>query len=98
MKKLILMLGIVTLLICVGLSGCEFLSEGGAINVDKLDERPIKFINMSEQQMEKFPHLKQAINQTDSENWSQIDVPMDERNKLRDFFGDTYANIYYQGE
>jgi len=35
----------------------------GAISVEKLDEEPDNFINMSEQ-MEQFPHLKEAINST----------------------------------
>ena len=48
---------------------------------------------MSEQQMKKFPYLKQAINQTDLENWSQIVTPMDERNKLRDLFKSTIFHL-----
>lgn len=44
--------------------------------------------------MEQFPHLKQAINQTDS----HVEPPTDEWNDLRDFFGDMYAYICYQSE
>lgn len=86
---------IAVLLICVGLYGCsEFFSEEGTIYAEKMNIKPKKFINISEQQMEQFPHLKRAINQTDS----HVEPPTDEWNDLRDFFGDMYAYICYQSE
>ena len=61
-------------------------------------------VNISEQQMEQFPHLKDAI---ESEN-TNIGTPRDEFDALRDFLDDTlvdlnnidgfvkYQNEYYQ--
>ncbi len=91
----LLIIGIVVILLAVGLSGCnELFGEGGTIYAEKMNEKPEKFINISEQQMEQFPHLKLAINQTDS----HIEPPTDEWNELRDFLGETYAYIHYQSE
>jgi hypothetical protein len=93
MKKNLIILGILFLLICVGLSGCQ---EHG-IHIEKLNVKPDNFINMTEEQMKHFPHLKEAIitNKT-------IDIYDDEDARLMGIFDyfDTnyicYKNEYYE--
>jgi len=76
-------------------AGCTDLMGGdGSIFVEKLDEEPDNFINMSEQQMEQFPRLKESINSTGE----HVETPSDEWYELKDFFQDYYAYIKYQGE
>lgn len=95
MKKHLTISGIVLILLVVALSGCnELFGEGGTIYAEKINDKSKEFVNISEQQMEQFPHLKQALNQTDS----YIEPPNDEWNEIREFFGDTYAYIHYQNE
>jgi hypothetical protein len=53
-------LGIIVLLICVGLSGCIF-GPGYHIQAASVDEEPDAYINMTEQQMENYPYIKKAI-------------------------------------
>ena len=93
MNKNLIVIGITIILLAVGLSGCaDLFVEGGRIDAELLEDSPTNYINVTEQQLEQFPHLKQALNQTDT----QIEPPIDEWNELHDFFGDTWANIYYQ--
>jgi hypothetical protein len=93
MKRLILIIGIVTLLLTICLSGC---SERG-IHISKISGEPENSVNMTEQQMEKFPHLKDAILTDKSAN-----PPEDELIRLRailDFFNTSiikYQNEYYE--
>ena len=95
MNKHLIVTGTAVLLLVIGLCGCnEFFGEGGTIYAEKINDESKEFVNISEQQMEQFPHLKQALNQTDS----YIEPPNDEWNEIREFFGDTYAYIHYQNE
>lgn len=93
MKKLLLIIGTVTLLLTICLGGC---SEYG-ITIKKISGEPGNSVNMTEQQMEKFPHLKQTI----LTNKTTI-TPDDEFFRLRailDFFDTSiikYQNEYYE--
>jgi len=92
MKKLVI-IGIVVLLLTICLSGCQ--SQG--VSVDIISEEPANYVNFTEEQMNNFPHLKQAILTNGG-----VETPWDEQNRLRgilDFF-DTqiiqYQNKYYE--
>ena len=92
MKKLLLVIGIATLLLTICLNGC--IERG--IQTDKISEQPENSVNMTEQQMEKFPHLKESILKDDP-----VHTPDDELIRLRailDFFNTSiikYQNEYY---
>jgi hypothetical protein len=59
MKKQPAIIGVVALLVFVELSGCSGPSQG--VYANKADVGASNYVTITEQQMEKFPHLKQAI-------------------------------------
>lgn len=92
MKAQITVVGIIILLFCIGLSGCSGSSQG--IWASKISEGAHNIVNMTEKQISKFPHLKEAILTNKS-----VDTPQKEINELRgilDYF-DTNI-IHYQNE
>jgi len=97
MKKQLVIIGIIALLLTTCLSGCSGPSQ--VIQARKLSGGPGNSVNMTEQQMEKFPHLKEAIltNKT-----VIVESPSEEMSKLRGIleFFDTeiihYQNEYYE--
>jgi len=90
MKKQIVMIGIVILLLTTWLSGCQ--SHG--IGVHKISEVPTNYVNMTEEQMNIFPHLKEAILTN-----KLIDASQEEMNRLRDFLDSFETEIVqYQNE
>ncbi len=99
MKKQLVMIGIIALLICVSLSGCIGPSQG--IRAQKLKGGAGNSVNITEQQMKNFPHLKEAIltNKT-----VVVDSPSQEMDKLRGIFeyfdpDDIFSDIiFYQNE
>ncbi len=64
---------------------------------EKLDEEPDSYVNITEYQMQQFPHLKEAILTNIT-----IDISYEELNKIRDFLdnNDTqcikYQNDFYK--
>ena len=94
MNKHLIILGIAVLLICVGLSGCIGPEQG--IWAIKLNEEVDNFVNMTEEQMKYFPHLKEAILTNKTE---YVSIPSGELCKLLGILG--YFNtdyICYQDE
>ena len=96
MHKNILIFSVVLVLITVvGLSGCTGPKQ--YIRVDKYDEEPDNYINMSENQIAAFPHLKKAILNNES-----VETPREEFYKLSDYFRAEetkfikYQNEYYE--
>jgi hypothetical protein len=95
MKKQLIIIGIVTILLNVGLSGCSGPTQG--VYANKVSVEPSNYVNMTEQQMEKFPHLKQAILMNES-----VESPQEELIELwtiLDFFDAEiikYQNEYYE--
>ena len=92
MKKLLILIGIAVLLLSIWLSGCQ--SQG--FQVHRISEEPTNYVNMTEEQMNNFPHLKEAILTNKS-----VETPQEEMNRLRGIleFFDTeiikYQNEYY---
>ena len=93
-EKKLVFVGIVVILVCVGLSGCQ--SQG--IYVEKISGEHPNCLNMTEEQMEHFPHLKVAI----ITNTSGGDIPKTEFDELHSLVWsyDTniiqYRNEYYE--
>jgi len=93
MKKQLVIIGIVFLLLTSWLSGCQ--SQG--IGVHKRSGEYQNSVNMTEEQMNNFPHLKEAILTN-----KLIDTPPEEMNRLRgilEFFNTEiiqYQNEYYE--
>jgi len=94
MKKQLVIIGFVVLLLATWLSGCQ--SQG--ISVHKISGEHQNSVNMTEEQINNFPHLKEAI----LTNNSGGDIPKDEWSELKgvlEFF-DTeiiqYQNEYYE--
>jgi hypothetical protein len=94
MKRKCLAIGIILLLLTTWLSGCP--SQG--ISVHKISGEHPNSVNMTEEQMNRFPHLKEAI----LTNTSGGEVPREEWDELRgtlEFF-DTqvirYQDKYYE--
>ena len=93
MKKQIVLIVIVVLLLTTWLSGCP--SQG--ISVHKISGEHPNSVNMTEQQMKNFPHLKEAILTNKS-----VETSQQEMNQLRgilEFFNTEiiqYQNEYYE--
>jgi hypothetical protein len=94
MKKQLVIIGFVVLLLTTWLSGCQ--SQG--ISVHKISGEHPNSVNMTEEQINNFPHLKEVI----LTNKSGGDIPKDEWSELKgvlEFF-DTeiiqYQNEYYE--
>ena len=93
MKNQLIIFAIIILFIYIGLSGCNGFYIG--VTAKRLDREPDNFVNITEEQMQNFPHLKEAIllNKT-------IEITdSNEETKLRgvlEYF-DTYF-ICYQNE
>ena len=92
MKKLLILIGIAVILLSIWLSGCQ--SQG--FQVRRISEEPTNYVNMTEEHMNNFPHLKETILTN-----KLVETPQEEMNRLRgilDFF-DTeiikYQNEYY---
>ena len=91
-----LIIGIVILLICVNLSGCN--TPKHYISADRVDEEPDVYINITEQQIKNYPHLKKAI---ESEGES-IEIPEEENDKVwlllenKDIDFIKYKDEYYE--
>ena len=76
------------------ISGCTDLMGGtGDIYAERIYEKPQNYINLTLENLEKYPHLREALNQTDR----HTETPSDEWYSLRDFFGDYFKNVSYQG-
>jgi len=94
LKKQLVIIGIVTFFVIVGLSGCQ--SQG--IYVEKISGEHPNSVNMTEKQINNFPHLKEAI----LTNTTGGDIPKDEWDELKGIlsFFDTdiiqYQNEYYE--
>lgn len=91
LKKQIIVLGLVVLLICVGLSGCIF-GPRYYIEAERVDEEPDLYINMTEELMDNYPHLKKAIGL--GGNYTQI--PQEELDRVEELLEkyDTYFIKY----
>jgi hypothetical protein len=93
MKRKWLVIGIILLLLTTWLSGCQ--SQG--ISIHKLNGGHQSSVNMTEEQMNDFPHIKEAILTNKS-----VYTPQEEMNRLRgilDFFNTgiiLYQNEYYE--
>ena len=82
------------LLFCM-MGGCtELMGGDGPTFVERLDEEPNDFININEQQMEQFSHLREATNRTGE----HVETPSDEWYELKEFFGGSSIFVKYQGE
>jgi hypothetical protein len=91
MKKQFVIIGIVAILVSVGLSGCQ--SQG--IYVEKISGEHPNSVNITEKQMNNFPHLKEAI----LTNTSGGDIPKDEFDELHSLVWSYDTNIIrYQNE
>jgi hypothetical protein len=94
MKKQLVIIGFVVLLLITWLSGCQGPVQ--IIEARKLSGGYSNSVEMTEQQMKNFPHLKEAIltNKT-----VIVESPSEEMSKLRgilEFFNTEI--IYYQNE
>jgi len=75
------------------ISGCDDLMGGnGDIFAERIFEKPKSYINLTLEDLGKYPHLREALNQTGQ----HIETPRDEWYALKDFFGDYFKYIYYQ--
>lgn len=92
MKKQLILIGIAVLLLSIWLSGCQ--SQG--FGVHRISEEPTNYVNMTEEQMNNFPHLKEAILTN-----KLVKTPQEEMSRLRgilEFFDIEfikYQNEYY---
>ena len=92
MKNQFVFIIIAFLLLSLCLSGCQ--SQG--FRVHSISEEPTNYVNMTEEQMNNFPHLKEAILTN-----KYVEAPHEEMNRLRGIleFFDTeiikYQNEYY---
>ena len=95
MKKLLILFVIVVLLLSIFLSGCQ--SQG--FRLYRISEEPTNYVNMTDEQMNNFPHLKKAILTNKS-----VETTQEEISQLRGIleYFDTdiikYQNEYYEVE
>ena len=65
----------------------------------KFDDIPENYTAMAEEQMEIFPHLKEAIIQCNiTGNETCISAPLQDHNKANDYFQYTCMDIEYQND
>lgn len=93
MCRKIFIVGITLIISIVFLSGCEEIERGLAAK--KLDDEPEKFIIILEEQMNKFPHLKEAIF-ADGIVVTPYDEFTDVRNLLEETSNIRYLNEFYE--
>ena len=92
MDKYQIVLAITVLLICIELSGCAMPTQ--YIDAEKLYEIPDDYVELSEEQMNDFPHLKEAINIGDG-----VETPKAEFNTLFELlYAEDTKNIKYNDE
>jgi hypothetical protein len=90
MKKQLVIIGIVVFLLTEWLTGCQ--SQG--LRVLKISEEPKYYVNMTENQMQNFPHLKVAILTNES-----IEIPREEFHELSELLkSENTKFIRYQTE
>ena len=97
MKKQLMIIGIILILLTVGLSGCQEQS----IHIKKLKVKPDNFVNMTEEQMIHFPHLKEAILTNKTIDITNYDDEEAELRDVLDYFDTNcicYQNEYYDIE
>jgi hypothetical protein len=95
MKKQLIIIMIIIVLFTVALSGCQ----GTKISPKKLNEKPNNFVNMTEEQMQNFPHLKEAILMNKSIDTSGYSNEMAELRGILEYFDTNficYRNEYYE--
>ena len=94
-KNILIFSAVLVLITVVVLSGCTGPTQ--YIRVDKYDEEPDNYINMSENQIGAFPHLKEAILNNES-----VVTPQEEFYKLSNYLRAEetkfikYQNEYYE--
>jgi hypothetical protein len=96
MRKIAIIV-IVLMLVDVGfLTGCEMATR--CIYTEKMSKGSYRSVNMTEEQMEKFPHLKESILTNKSVNLaSDNDInECDRLSGILEYFNTKY--IYYQNE
>ena len=98
MKKQFIIFGIITLLIAIGLSGC--IGPTASIRIKKLDKAPVvTFINMTEEQMQKFTLLKETILTKKTIERSSPSYEIERVNGVLRYFDTNiikYQNEYYE--
>lgn len=92
MKKQLVIVVIIILLITVGLSGCQEQS----IHIRKLNVKPDNFVNMTEEQIKHFPHLKEDILTNKTIDITNYDNEEFELRGILNYFDTNY--ICYQNE
>jgi hypothetical protein len=68
------------------------MGDNGDIYAERIFQKPQNYINLTQQEIEKYPHLIEALNTTDR----HIETPSDEWYALKDFFGGYFKYISYQ--
>jgi len=97
MKIRLIIVGITILLIIVGLSGCTGPKQ--IIEAVKLNGLNYKSVNMTEEKMQNFPHLKQAILTNKTVDVSSPSEEMSELRGILEYFNTDiicYQNEYYE--
>ena len=102
-----LICGLIVILLCLSLSGC---TDSGGISVNKLDYEPEEYINITSEQMEEYPTMKECItiiNSDDDKTIHAMSCNKNERDKIEILFGcdptdnvgiDGYRYFKYQDE
>ena len=89
MKKQIIITIITFLTLYIAFSGC--ISPKYFIHAYIIQQTPEKYIELNEEQIENYPHLKEAIDTNTS-----IEIPYDEFKEIYDFLEEVNFNIKYQ--
>jgi hypothetical protein len=95
MKKLLVLFGAILLFLSVFFSGCTGPSQG--FHIRKLNSEPATYFNVTDQQLDKYPHLKEAILSKKT-----VETPLDEFYEFKGVteFHDTnyiqYQNDFFQ--
>lgn len=94
-----LICGLIVILLCLKLSGC--MGSMG-ITVEKLDYEPEDYINITSDQLEEYPTMKECITIINSDDYNKTIKSMDcsksEINKIEILFGDDPNDNQYNGD
>ena len=92
-----LICGLIVTLLCLHFSGC--MGDSG-LSIEKLDYEPEDYINITTEQMDDYPKIKEAVTIINSDNYNKthtsISCNQKEEEKIHALFGGYYGLNFFK--
>lgn len=92
-----LICGLIIIFLCIGFTGCI---EDSGIWVEKLDYEPERYINITSEQLEEYPSIKECVIVLNSDNYNgtvkYVSCNKDEQKKIETLFGGFYGENFFK--